>query len=115
LSSASLPDPDSLPDPAHWAGPVPTPRLFLGRVTSFDARRGLGTVTVNAADGAAADGDADAEAEAYDFHATAIADGSRRIDPGTEVSFVVRPGHRGRYEAFALTVVDGMASHHLPA
>ena len=99
-----------MPDPAAWSGPVPSDRSFLGRVTSFDARRGLGTVT-------AADGDAGgkAEPEGYDFHATAIADGSRRIEPGTEVSFVVRPGHRGRYEAFALTVVDGTASHHLPA
>jgi cold shock CspA family protein len=73
-------------------------------VTSFDARRGLGTVT-----------SADADSEVYDFHATAIIDGSRRIDPGTEVSFVVRLGHRGRYEAFALTVGDPKASHHLPA
>jgi cold shock CspA family protein len=62
----------------------------IGRVTSFDARRGLGTVT-------------DAAGVEYDFHATAIADGSRRIDPGTPVSFIVRPGHQGRYEAGALT------------
>jgi cold shock CspA family protein len=72
------------------SGPVPPHRPFLGRVTSFDARRGLGTVT-------------DVDGDSYDFHATAIGDGSRRIDPGTDVSFVVRPGHRGRYEAGALT------------
>lgn len=104
------------PDSAFWSGPVPSDRPLSGRVTSFDARRGLGTVTVADADAEAdADAKADADAEAYDFHATAIIDGSRRIDPGTEVSFVVRPGHRGRYEAFAVTVVDGKASHHLPA
>ena len=43
---------------------------------------------------------------AFDFHATAIVDGSRRIAVGTEVSFVVAPGHRGRYEARGLTRVD---------
>jgi len=59
-------------------------------VTSYDPRRGLGTVT-------------DVDGVVYDFHATAIGDGSRQIDPGTEVSFVVRPGRRGRYEAAALT------------
>ena len=69
------------------AGPVPSAGPHLGRVASFDAGRGLGTV---------AD---DAGARHTEFHATAIADGSRRIEPGTEVSFVVPPGHRGRYEA----------------
>jgi cold shock protein len=69
----------------------------FGRVTSFDARRGWGTVT-------------DADGVAFEFHATAIADGSRRIDPGAEVSFTVRAGHRGRYEASGLSV-----THHSPA
>jgi cold shock CspA family protein len=77
--------------------PVPSLRPSLGRVTSFDVRRGWGTV-------------ADAEGAAFDFHATALLDGSRRIDPGTEVAFVVVPGHRGRYEARSLSVV-----HHVPA
>jgi len=40
--------------------------------------------------------------EAFDFHATAIADGSRTIDVGTDVAFVVAPGHRGRDEARSL-------------
>jgi cold shock CspA family protein len=35
----------------------------------------------------------------FDFHATAILNGSRQIAPGTDVSFMVAPGHRGRYEA----------------
>jgi len=65
-------------------------------VASFDARRGLGTVI-------------DAEGAEFAFHATAIADGSRRIDPGTDVTFAVVAGHRGRYEAGALTV-----SNHRP-
>ena len=33
------------------------------------------------------------------FHCTAIADGSRTIEPGTDVSFVVAPGHLGQWEA----------------
>jgi cold shock CspA family protein len=85
-----------------------TRRPALGRVTSFDARRGLGIVT-------------DSEGAAFDFHATAIVDGSRLIDPGAEVTFSVVPGHRGRYEARGLTVLPGATgtseatvSHHEP-
>jgi cold shock CspA family protein len=73
-------------DPALTAGP------HLGRVASFDPTRGLGTIT-------------DDTGAAYDFHATAIADGTRNIDVGTPVSFTLRPGHRGRYEARALTPI----------
>ncbi|MGP0029019.1 MAG: hypothetical protein ACLPVF_00765 [Acidimicrobiales bacterium] len=71
---------------------IPPSDLHVGRVTAFDARRGLGTV-------------ADREGVAYGFHATAIADGSRTIAIGTEVGFLVVPGHRGRYEARAVTGV----------
>jgi cold shock CspA family protein len=87
--------------------PVPSRRPFFGRVTSFDARRGLGTVT-------ASDPDADGDGSTFDFHATAILDGSRQIEPGTEVNFVVTPGHCGRYEARALTPAAA-ASHQRPA
>jgi cold shock CspA family protein len=82
-------------------------------VASFDARRGWGTVT-------------DSEGAEFEFHATAIVDGSRRIDPGTTVGFAVVPGHRGRYEAREVTVLSGLTgpsgpsgeasvSHHEPA
>jgi cold shock CspA family protein len=71
---------------------VPLAPLYLGHVTDFDARRGCGTVT-------------DTEGATFAFHATAIADGSRRIALGTAVSFVVAPGHRGLYEARGLTGV----------
>jgi cold shock CspA family protein len=74
------------------AEPVPLAPLYLGHVTVFDARRGWGTVT-------------DAAGASFEFHATAIADGSRRIALGAEVSFVVAPGHRGRFEARGLTGV----------
>jgi cold shock CspA family protein len=71
--------------------------MVQGIVTEFDARRGWGTVT-------------DPVGVEFEFHATAIADGSRRIDPGAEVCFSVVPGHRGRYEARELSVI-----HHSPA
>jgi cold shock CspA family protein len=64
-----------------------------GRVAAFDARRGLGRV----------DGD---DGTSFDFHATAIADGSRHIEEGAAVSFIVAAGHRGRYEALSI--------HHRP-
>jgi cold shock CspA family protein len=71
------------------AVPVVAAGPLLGRVTAFDATRGFGTVT-------------DDTGAAYDFHATAIADGTRRVDVGAAVSFMLAPGHRGRYEARAL-------------
>ena len=74
------------------ADPVPTAGPRLGRVTAFDPERGLGTVR-------------DDDATCYDFHATAIADGSRRIGVGAAVAFTVAPGHRGRYEARSLVAV----------
>ena len=43
--------------------------------------------------------------ETFDFHATAIADGSRRIDEGAAAAFTVSPGHRGRFEARSLVVL----------
>ena len=70
-------------------GPVGNAGPHLGRVDSFDPRRGLGTVT-------------DDTGARYEFHATAIADGSRRIDVGTRVCFSLAPGHGGRYQARAL-------------
>jgi cold shock CspA family protein len=84
------------------AGPVPSSGPHHGRVTSFDATRGLGTV----AEGAGGD--------VLDFHATAIADGSRTIEVGAEVSFSVAPGHGGRYEARSLVPVP-VPSRHRPA
>jgi cold shock CspA family protein len=57
-----------------------------GEVVSFDSPRGYGVV--RAEDGTE-----------YAFHCTAIADGSREIDPGTPVTFEVEPGHLGRWQA----------------
>jgi cold shock protein len=80
------------------ADSVPSPSIHLGRVTSFDQCRGWGTVT----EGSPAEG----SAAEFDFHATAIADGTRTIAVGTSVTFLIRPGHRGRYEARSLTPCD---------
>lgn len=74
-------------------GAVPSAGPQRGRVASFDPVRGLGTV--EAGDGSS-----------FGFHATAIADGSRRIAVGTDVVFTVSPGHRGRYEARSLAPLD---------
>ena len=91
------------------AGPAAAAGPRHGRVTSFDAARGLGTVHDDAG-------------PAYGFHATAIADGSRRIEVGAAVTFVVAPGHRGRYEARSVEPVPApavapapSASHQRPA
>ena len=60
-----------------------------GVVAAFDDHAGVGTVT--------ADDGVD-----YFFHCTQIADGSRTIATGTEVSFEVAPGRLGRWEAVHL-------------
>ena len=61
-----------------------------GTVTDFDDAAGLGTVTAD-------------DGTAYSFQCTQIADGTRTIAVGTAVAFEVRPWHRGRYEATAIT------------
>ncbi len=73
-------------------GPVPDAGPRHGRVASFDRTRGLGAVE-------------EADGTSYDFHATAIADGSRAIEVGTTVTFTIAPAHRGRYEARSLAPV----------
>jgi len=74
------------------AGSVPSAGPHHGRVASFDPKRGLGAV-------------ADDDGSSYGFHATAIADGSRRISVDTTVVFTVTPGQRGLYEARSLVPV----------
>ena len=76
------------------AGPVPSTGPHRGRVASFDPRRGLGEVE-------------DGDGTSFAFHATAIADGSRRIEVGATVVFTVSPGHGGLYEARSLLAVPG--------
>jgi cold shock CspA family protein len=56
-----------------------------GTVTAFDEARGLGTI--------------DADGTPYPFHCTALLDGTRTVEVGTTVTFEVRPGGLGRWEA----------------
>ena len=61
-----------------------------GSVVEFDDERGWGTVRSDGGD-------------EYFFHCTAIADGTRTIDEGAEVTFEVVAGHGGRWEARGLS------------
>jgi cold shock CspA family protein len=64
----------------------PVRRLpLLGHVASFDEPRGIGVVE---------SGD-----RRFDFHCTAITDGTRRIAKGAPVAFTVDAGHLGRLQA----------------
>jgi cold shock CspA family protein len=65
-----------------------------GKVRTFDERRGLGEIESD-------------DGTAFPFHCTAIADGTRRISPGTPVEFDVVAGLPGRWEAATIeTVAD---------
>lgn len=59
-----------------------------GTVVEFDEARGLGLLA--------------SEGATYPFHCTAISDGTRTIETGTMVSFELRPGGMGRWEATAI-------------
>jgi len=72
------------------------PELRLGRVVDYDERRGLGTVAADPMPGAGDPGP-------LPFHCTAIADGSRSIEPGLAVAFSVVASHGGGREAVAVT------------
>ena len=75
---------------------APTAGPRVGRITAFDQTRGLGVLE-------------DEDGSAFDFHATAIADGTRTIALGAPVVFHVVPGHRGRYEARAIAAAPSAA------
>jgi cold shock CspA family protein len=64
--------------------------LRLGVVSAFDEARGLGTVTDDAG-------------ASWPFHCTRIADGTRTVEVGARVAFVVTAGHLGRFEATEVT------------
>ena len=67
-----------------------------GTVEEFDEAVGLGFVKA-----------AGAGPERYRFHCTQIADGSRSIEVGTRISFVVVPGRGGEWEAGDLLPLAG--------
>ncbi|MHB8293530.1 MAG: hypothetical protein ACYDH5_02645 [Acidimicrobiales bacterium] len=94
------------------------PVVVVGVVNSFDFARGTGTVVAEGR------GTAETEPVGTDlfsgelgFHSTAIADGSRMIDVGARVVFLLRPGHLGRFEASSLRLLPATApagSRHQP-
>ena len=61
---------------------------MIGQVSEFDEQVGLGAIA--------------AGSNRFPFHCTQIADGSRRIEVGINVTFVVEPGRLGRWEAAAV-------------
>lgn len=63
-----------------------------GRVAEFDDAAGFGEIEAD-------------DGTRYFFHCTRIADGSRTIAVDTPVTFEVVAGHRGRWEAAAITPV----------
>jgi len=64
---------------------LPSERTQRGTVTDFDADRGLGSVTTT-------------DGSVHEFHCIEIADGTRDIAVGTDVSFDLL-AKLGRYEA----------------
>ena len=63
-----------------------------GVVLEFDEDKGFGTVQAESG-------------RHFFFHCTQIADGSRTIAIGVEVTFDVSAGHLGRWEAISLRPV----------
>ena len=61
-------------------------RRRRGKVRTFDERRGLGEIESD-------------DGTTFSFHSTSIANGTRRITPGTPVEFDVVAGLPGRWEA----------------
>ena len=73
--------------PPEVAGSIdPTASRLRGVVEAFDDESGLGTV-------------AGEDGVVLGFHCTEIADGSRTIDVGATVSYVVGPAGPGVWEA----------------
>ncbi len=70
-------------------------QMLQGQVVQFDQHVGLGAISV-----------ADAQyGESLPFHCVSIADGSRNIDIGVQVSFKVAWHPRGRFEAVDISLI----------
>ncbi len=76
----------------HVLAPTVIGARNTGTVARFDVDEGLGDVEVSSG-------------VRWMFHCTEIADGSRDIDEGTKVTFVIRAGAPGRWEAFDIRPV----------
>jgi hypothetical protein len=68
-----------------------TPRR-AGVVSSFDAREGLGTLALD-------------DGGTVGFHATQLADGTRRVEVGARITATLVAWHAGRIEATHIDVV----------
>ena len=80
LSRRRIPQVSDTPTPFPPAGPQ------LGTVEAFDSHACLGTIV-------------DTAECRWPFQCTALADGSREVEPGTPVTFVVARRHGGTFEA----------------
>jgi cold shock CspA family protein len=69
---------------------------LLGHVASFDEPRGIGVVE---------SGD-----RRFDFHCTAITDGTRSIAEGAPVAFTVDAGHLGRLQASSVRPIGAVGA-----
>jgi cold shock CspA family protein len=82
-----------------WTGPFELAPVggtpLVGDVAAFDEERGLGLVEYG-------------HGRALSFHCTAITDGSRRIDVGAVVAFVVGAGRLGQLEARSVRPLPGV-------
>lgn len=63
--------------------------VLLGTVSSYDEEKGLGMLRQD-------------DGTEYLFHCTAIADGTRRIEPATGVAFCLVAAQGGAFEAASL-------------
>ncbi len=83
-------------------------RTRVGVVTEFDEPVGLGIVTESPRVVPDATSDAAIEVDGgevrHPFHCTAIADGTRDIAVGAEVTFRLAPARGGRFEATDIVV-----------
>lgn len=67
--------------------------LIIGQVESYDFDRGLGEVS-------------DGHGTTWMFHCTALVDGTRRIEAGRAVAFVIGAAGPGRWEAQRVTPIE---------
>ena len=66
---------------------------MTGTVREFDEAKGYGAISAE-------------DGRELFFHCTQIADGTRTIPVGVEVSFEVVPGHNGRWEAASVSALQ---------
>lgn len=83
-------------------------RVVLGRVVAFDERSGLGEIEGQGPRRQIGSGGT-AGGQRVPFHCVSIADGSRTVEIGAEVAFLLRLGRDGREWAAGIVMVAGGA------